>query len=110
MKIRDPKSIIIILVYAAVCCGIIGLSFLKRAQEINTSNKAQALAPEYTYIENLDYFHLKNGVPLMSLSATRMKSLGEETAEFEDPKGVYNYQQKNKSLRYQALEALYRKD
>lgn len=109
MQIRDSKSIIIILVYAAVNGAIILLSLWQKPQDILEANKPGSLAPEYTVIENLDYFHLKENVPQLSLSAEQMRSQGEELAEFQRPRGVYNFQEKNKTIKYQALEALYKK-
>lgn len=70
---------------------------------------AKSIAPEFTEIENLDYFHLKEGIPQMSLSAEKMRSKGEEMAEFHVPRGVYNYQQENKTIKYSADTGLYRK-
>jgi lipopolysaccharide export system protein LptA len=81
-----------------------------------TKNTMEALpgqaggkAPEYTLIENLDYFHVKDGLPLMSLSALNMKSQGEEIAEFERPVGIYNQHSRNSTIKYHALEGVYRK-
>lgn len=109
MNIRDPKSIIIILVYLTVNGFIVAVS-LRQQQEITSMNKAaKSAAPEFTEIEKLDYFHLRNGVPQMSLAADKMRSQGEELAEFEYPKGVYNYQAKNKTLRYAANTGVYKK-
>lgn len=67
------------------------------------------LAPEYTQIENLDYFHLKEMIPQMSLAAIKMRSLGQELAEFTKPHGIYNYQAKNKNMKYEANEGVYKK-
>lgn len=52
---------------------------------------------------------MKAGIPQMSLAAESMRSQGEELAEFQKPKGNYNYQQKNKSILYQGEEGLYKK-
>lgn len=109
MKIRDPKSIIIILAYVAVNSFIVIASFRQEQQIASGSKVAKSLAPEFTEIEKLDYFHLREGVPQMSLAADKMRSQGEEMAEFEFPKGVYNYQAKNKTLRYSADFGLYKK-
>lgn len=109
MNIRDRRSIIVIFVYLLINAGIIFLS-LRQSDEIGSAAKAaQSLAPEYTHIEDLDYFHLKNGIPQMSLSADKMRSQGEDLAEFEFPKGVYNYQEKNQTLKYQASFGVYEK-
>ncbi len=109
MQIRDSKSIIIVLSYVALNCGIIFLSFWQRPQDILQENKVGSLAPEYTIIEDLNYFHLKENIPQLSLSAEQMRSQGEELAEFDRPRGVYNFQQKNKTIKYQAEDALYKK-
>lgn len=109
MNIRDPKSIIIILVYLAVNGFIVAGSLRQQQEILNTNKVAKSAAPEFTEIEKLDYFHLKNGIPQMSLAADKMRSQGEELAEFEYPKGVYNYQAKNKTLRYAANTGVYKK-
>jgi LPS export ABC transporter protein LptC len=110
MKIRNPKSIIVICVYLLLNAGIITFS-LKPSPEIDQSVKGTpSLAPEFTEVENLNYFHLKEGIPQMSLSAEQMKSLGEDVAEFVTPRGVYNYQQKNKTIKYDAQNGVYRKN
>lgn len=110
MKFRDPKSIIIILVYLSVNIFIVMASFRQEDEVSNAGNANKSMAPEYTIIENLDYFHLKGGVPQLSLAADKMVSLGEEQAEFDFPKGVYNYQAKNKTLKYIADFGIYKKD
>jgi lipopolysaccharide transport protein LptA len=109
MKIRNPRSIIIISFFALLNIFIIRMSYFRPAAESVTTSAPASLAPEFTEIEELDYFHLKDEIPQMSLSATRMLSQGEETAEFEHPKGIYNYQKKNQVLKYQALSGLYQK-
>lgn len=83
------------------------LSFTQMPSEITAVNAAKAIAPDMTIIENMDYFTLKEGVPEVSLSAEMMKSRGETWAEFITPKGVYNYQEKKETIRYQALHGLY---
>jgi lipopolysaccharide export system protein LptA len=109
VKVRDFRSIIIILVYVAINAFIINLSLFQTKTPVQEKLKKKALAPDFTEIENLDYFHLKEGLPLLSLSADRMKSQGQSFAEFDLPKGVYNYQKKNQTLRYQAVFGVYRK-
>ncbi len=89
--------------------AILLAAFRQKAVEGLVSKKASSLAPEYTRIKDLDYFHLVGGLPQMSLNAKEMRSLGENLAEFTLPRGVYNYLQKNKTLRYQADEASYQK-
>lgn len=73
------------------------------------SGGSGSTAPEFTEIENLDYFHVKDELPLMSLSATKMRSQGEEQAEFDFPVGIYNQQRRNTTLKYQANSGVYRK-
>lgn len=109
MKWRDKRSIIIIFVYLVINAFIIQLSFTQKHVPFGTKKDKTSVAPDFTEIENLDYFHLKDGVPQLSLAAIKMRSQGEEFAEFDEPKGVYNYQQKDKTIRYQALEGNYKK-
>lgn len=109
MKLRDKKSIIIIFGYLVLNAAIISLSLTLKREESGVSEAKKSLAPEYTEIETLEYFHLKDGVPLMSLSAEHMRSQGEEIAEFTTPAGIYNYQQNGKTLNYQAKKGIYKK-
>jgi LPS export ABC transporter protein LptC/lipopolysaccharide transport protein LptA len=109
MRISDKRSIIIILFYVLANLTIIAFSFTKESPLVMTAKPTAPMAPEFTVIENLDYFHLKNGIPQLSLTANRMNSQGEERAEFDEPKGVYNYQKKNETLRYQAAHGVYQK-
>lgn len=85
------------------------LSHETKPDEFQTLKSPGTIAPEYTQIEDLNYFHLKADIPAMSLAAIKMRSLGEERAEFTEPKGVYNYQEKKQTMRYQAMEAVYKK-
>jgi lipopolysaccharide export system protein LptA len=109
MKIRNPRSIIIISAYIAMNCFIIYSSLRQQAEEAEANAVPANIAPDYTQIENLDYFHLKETIPQMSLNAEKMRSLGEDLAEFTLPKGIYNYQAKNKSMKYEANEGTYKK-
>lgn len=109
MRLRDPKSIIIIFAYLGLNALIIFASLRMRPEHSVVNNGSKNLAPEFTEIEGLDYFHLKEGLPQMSLSAEKMRSQGEELAEFDSPIGVYNMKNKNKTLKYRALEGLYKK-
>lgn len=109
MTIRNPKSVIIILVYLAANLFIVVTSLRMQPDPSGQANAVKSVAPEFTEIENLDYFHLKEGIPQMSLSAIKMRSQGEEMADFETPKGVYNYQEKNKTIRYSGENGLYKK-
>lgn len=109
MKVRNPRSIIIILFYTGLNVLILSAALKRKADEAAGAKAPGVLAPEFTQIENLQYFHLKEGIPQLSLAATLMRSQGEELAEFTAPKGVYNYQAKNKTLRYEAEEGTYKK-
>lgn len=109
MKFRDPKSIIIIFVYFLANGLIVTTSLVRSPDKELTTNAVKSMAPEFTEIEILDYFHLKSGTPQMSLFAQKMKSLGEEIAEFETPQGIYNFQQKNKTIKYSAESGTYKK-
>lgn len=109
MTFRNPRSIIIISFYGLLNIYIIGSALRQNSNADKALQAAGALSPEFTHIEDLNYFHLRQGVPQMSLAAIKMRSQGEELAEFTEPKGVYNYQQKNQTMRYQAREGIYRK-
>jgi lipopolysaccharide export system protein LptA len=109
MKFRNPRSIIIISSYLLVNLFILIQSFRVNDTATSSDDVKKAMEPAYTIIEELDYFHLKEEVPQMSLSAVMMKSLGEEVADFTAPTGVYNYQEKNKSIRYSGEEGSYYK-
>jgi lipopolysaccharide export system protein LptA len=80
-----------------------------KPQTTDMAKVVKSLAPEFTEILRLQYFHLRDSLPQMSLSADRMRSQSEELAEFESPRGVYNYKEKKKTIRYSAQEALYKK-
>ena len=109
MKMRNIRSIMIILIYVTLNSGILLLSFSRPAPEAVPSQATSSIVPDFTYIEDLDYFSLKNGVPQMSLSADKMESRGEDFAEFDFPKGLYNYEQKKDSLRYKGEKGTYHK-
>jgi lipopolysaccharide transport protein LptA len=109
MRIRDPKSIIVIFVYLLVNVAIIGLSYLKLAGDSGIQGTPKELAPEFTEIEQLNYFHLRAGVPQMSLRASSMRALEDRQAEFKNPIGTYKNRPEN-PIHYQALEGFYQKD
>jgi LPS export ABC transporter protein LptC len=109
MVLKDLRSIIIISFYAVLNSAIIWIAFSQQVLTLDAAKKAGSIAPEFTVIETLEYFHMKNGIAQMSLSADNMKSQGEELAEFSLPRGIYNYQQRNETLRYEALDAQYKK-
>lgn len=109
MNVRDSRSIIIISLYVLLMSGIIVISVVQKPDPAVTPETAKSMAPEYTLIQDLEYFHLKDGLPLLSLVAESMRSQGEELAEFTSPLGIYNYQDAEQSLKYQASEAVYLK-
>jgi lipopolysaccharide export system protein LptA len=110
MSFRNPRSIIIISIYFAINIFIIGVSLRMSPESTDVAKAVKSVAPEFTEILRLQYFHLRDSLPHMSLSADRMRSQGEELAEFEVPRGVYNYKEKKKTIRYSAKEALYKKN
>ncbi len=107
MKVRNPRSIVIIFIYVLLNVFILLAALKQKIEESQVVKTPGVLAPEYTEIENLNYFHIKEGIPQMSLAAVKMRSQGEERAEFTNPKGIYNSQ--NKNLNYEANEGTYRK-
>ncbi len=109
MIIRNPRSTIIILSYVAANLLVITFAWNSRSSMETLSEKSGSVAPEYTLIENLEYFHVKDGLPQMSLSATKMKSQGQDSAEFDSPVGIYNQHARNTTVKYQANTGEYRK-
>jgi lipopolysaccharide transport protein LptA len=109
MRFPDKRSTFVIFIYLVLNGFIFYFAWVQRGEELNPVRTARAMAPEFTEIQQLDYFHLRSGIPQMSLSAEKMRSQGEELAEFSYPRGVYNYQQRNETLRYQAQEGIYQK-
>ena len=106
---RNPRSTIIIFGYVMFNVVIVATAWNTKSTLETEPGMNDSLAPEYTIIENLDYFHVKDQLPLMSLSATKMRSQGEEQAEFDFPVGIYNQQSKDMTLKYQANSGIYRK-
>jgi lipopolysaccharide export system protein LptA len=109
MKIRDLKSIIVISLFFIINIVIVSFSYTQKPIMSSAAKTAKSMAPEFTQIEDLEYFHSKDGIPEMSLSADLMKSQGEEFAEFSYPKGVYNYEAKKLTIKYQAEVGTYEK-
>lgn len=109
MKLRDPKSIIVISLYALANAVVIFIGLKDVPTSLVERKNAAPVAPEYTRVENLEYFNIKESLPVLSLKAEEMKSLGEERADFLYPFGIYHYSGKKKSLKYQANEAFYQK-
>ncbi len=109
MITRNPRSTIIIFTYVVFNIAIVAASWTTQSTLETDPGKGGALAPEFTLIEDLDYFHVKDELPLMSLSATKMRSQGQEQAEFDFPVGIYNQQSRNTTLKYQANSGVYRK-
>lgn len=109
MRLQNPRSIIIIFAYLCVNIFIVMVSLRITPDENELKKTAKSIAPEFTEIMKLEYFHLKDAIPQMSLSAEKMRSQGEDYAEFEIPRGVYNYQEKDKTVKYSADTAVYKK-
>ena len=110
IKVRDSRSIIIILVFIGLNGFILSNSFKKNDEEKRAKSSDSTLAPNITVISNLEYFHLKSGIPELSLHAARMDSIGEELANFITPKGIFNLSESNKTVKYEASRAEYQKN
>lgn len=103
------KSTSIVLVFA-LFNGAVILSIFKQKDSQDWGKDSDALINNIpSEMTELEYFHLKNGEPSLSLAADTMQSLGEERAEFERPRGVYVSSDKT-SVFYRALHGDYRKD
>lgn len=110
MIIRNPRSIIIVSAYLVFNSFIVISAYQIKSNFEGLPDGKETLAPEYTHIENLDYFHVKDALPLMSLSATKMVSQGESMAEFDYPVGIYNQHSRNSTIKYQAQKGKYQKE
>jgi lipopolysaccharide transport protein LptA len=109
MNIRNPRSLSIILIYLAMNFAVVLTALQKNQEEVEPGKAAAKLAPEFTHIEGLEYFHLRSKIPQLSVTAEKMRSLGDELSEFESPQGVYNYLQKNQTIQYEARKGVYLK-
>jgi lipopolysaccharide export system protein LptA len=110
MTIRHTRSIIIISLYTVANLAVIAASFQISKEHNAFEEKSAQGGQGETIIADLEYFHIKQGVPQLSLSANSMEAQGQETAVFDRPKGVYNYWQKNKTIRYEGDYGKYLKD
>lgn len=108
-RIRDRKSIIIILFFVAINTVILSNSFKKSNEEHTGKSGENTLAPNVTVISQLEYFHLKDGLPELSLHAERMDSVGEEFANFLAPKGIFSLPDSKKTVKYEAASGEYKK-
>jgi lipopolysaccharide transport protein LptA len=109
-KFHDLKSIIIISLYSLVNVIIVFIGIATKPVKTELNKSLRTNAPEYTEISKLEYFHLRDSQPQMSLSANHMKSQGEDFADFEFPSGIYNYQKKDKLIYYKAESGAYQKN
>lgn len=109
MKILDPRSIIVILFYLAFNFMIIFFGLTIEPENHEIKKNITNFAPEYSQILKLEYFHLKNNFPQMSLNAEKMISKGEAFAEFDHPKGVYSSLKNGQDFFYQADSGQYQK-
>jgi lipopolysaccharide export system protein LptA len=110
IKVRDSKSIIIILFFIGLNGFILSNSFKKNDEEKRIKPSDSTLAPNITVISNLEYFHLKNGAPELSLHAERMDSVGEDYANFVIPKGIFSLTESKKTVKYEASLGEYQKN
>lgn len=88
---------------------ILGFSYFQKADLEVPGTAPRTVAPEYTLIDDLEYFHLKQSTPLLSLTASQMRSRGEETADFDEPRGLYFHEAGGNPLQYTARSAAYEK-
>lgn len=109
MQVRDLRSIIVIFLYVILNAAIMTTSLLHQPEKEVIQTKRTSLAPDFSEVEDLDYFFSKDGIPQMSLTAMKMRSVGEEKADFDFPRGVYNYLEKKQTFKYSADFATYKK-
>ncbi len=63
-----------------------------------------------TELRELEYFHLKDQRPSLSLVADLMQSLGDDLVRFDRPRGTYAGKDSSEVLRYEAREAEFVKE
>lgn len=65
MNIRDFKSIIIIFIYFVFNLAIVFIGLTTEPAKNESNQLVRSLAPEFTEISQLEYFHLKDSTPQM---------------------------------------------
>jgi len=108
MKYAHPRSIIIIFIYLISLGAIVLFSLQMNPIDLSEKKRERQLAPEYTEIIDLDYFHLKNAEPLTSLSSQKMTSLEDKEVHFLHPKGTRRLN--HKLLKFISQQAKYLKE
>lgn len=109
MLLRPLRSTIVISIFLAMNAGILAVAWLYSGQENWGDDSNEALAKTPSEMDVLEYFHLDQGRPSLSLAADAMSNIGEEEAHFENPRGLYAAGTDRTSLFYQALRADYHK-
>lgn len=108
-KVKDPRSIIVIALFLCLNVFIFYLSFLtptpKMTPHLSTGIKSAMKSQVYQF----DYYHTKKNLPLLFLSAQKMKSISKNQVEFENPFGNYFLQNKSKKYHYEGKYGRYDK-
>jgi lipopolysaccharide export system protein LptA len=107
MRIYNPQSLVVILLYVIVNLTIISFSVLKPELESFLAKDFTEKVPENTEIENLQFYNLKNKKPYLYLEAEHMKSFNDKEIHFKLPRGEYFFQPNQGPIKYYALTGVY---
>lgn len=107
MWLRPIKSTIVISFFLLLNLAVWLGAWHHRGQEGWGRDSNELLEQTPSKMEQLEYFHLNQGMPVLSLAADSMQSIGEERADFVKPRGLYAVGEKRNSLFYQGDRAEY---
>lgn len=107
MILRPLKSTIVIGFFILLNALVGWGAWTHRGKEDWGQDSDAILADVPSEMKELQYFHLDQGQPSLSLAADAMRSLGEQLASFERPRGTYASGEQKETMTYQALQAEY---
>jgi lipopolysaccharide export system protein LptA len=107
MWLRPVKSTIVISFFLLLNGAVWWGAWHHQGQEGWGRDSNELLEQTPSQMEHLEYFHLDRGMPVLSLVADAMQSVGEERADFVKPRGLYAVGEKRSSLFYEADRAEY---
>lgn len=107
MILRPFKSTIVI-GFFILLNGLVGWGAWSHRGKEDWGQDSDAILSEVpSEMKELQYFHLDQGQPSLSLAADSMRSLGEQMASFERPRGTYASGDQQEAMTYQATQAEY---
>lgn len=109
MMLRPLRSTIIISIFLVFNVIILSFAWLYSGKENWGQDSNEMISKTPSEMDELEYFHIDQGVPSLSLAADSMSNIGEEEAHFVNPRGLYVADKERTSLFYQAQQADYSK-